>query len=138
MKQSAQNVQGAIWLIGIGILLLTHLWWPGILILVGISMIAGSMMRDTSPVSPAAPPVPAPLSETPVEVVDSSFSPEPIPGEPIPPPVQHYDTSNLPATCMMCGGPVKAGEVKWADPDTPLCSFCGAKLIVYQPNIKAA
>jgi hypothetical protein len=35
----ASAVTGGIWLIGIGVLFATRLWWPGILVLVGLTAV---------------------------------------------------------------------------------------------------
>ena len=38
--QRANEISGAIWLIGLGILFVTGYWWPGILIVIGAGSIA--------------------------------------------------------------------------------------------------
>lgn len=37
------GLQGGVWLIGIGVLALLDAWWPGILILIGLSMLVGAL-----------------------------------------------------------------------------------------------
>ncbi|MBN1679546.1 MAG: hypothetical protein JW966_04590 [Anaerolineae bacterium] len=39
------GLQGALWMIGLAILFATGAWWPGILILTGLSIIAGALVR---------------------------------------------------------------------------------------------
>lgn len=39
------HLQSAIWLIGIGILFLTGDWWPGILIVIAISILAELVLQ---------------------------------------------------------------------------------------------
>ena len=39
------GIQGAVWLIGLAILFATDKLWPGILILIGLSMIGGALVR---------------------------------------------------------------------------------------------
>jgi hypothetical protein len=39
------GLQGAVWLIGLAILFATDRLWPGILILIGLSMIGGALVR---------------------------------------------------------------------------------------------
>jgi hypothetical protein len=39
------GIQGAVWLIGLAILFATDQFWPGILILVGLSIVAGALVR---------------------------------------------------------------------------------------------
>lgn len=44
--ERAHAVSGGVWLIGLGLLFASHLWWPGILILIGItSIVEGSAHR---------------------------------------------------------------------------------------------
>ncbi|HAL15779.1 MAG TPA: hypothetical protein DCP32_03195 [Anaerolineaceae bacterium] len=46
------NVIAAVWLIGLGILFLIGYIWPGILILIGITMIVNTTMRDEPTIMP--------------------------------------------------------------------------------------
>lgn len=39
------GIMGFIWMLGLGVIAAFNFWWPGILILVGISAIAGTMFR---------------------------------------------------------------------------------------------
>lgn len=39
------GLQGALWLVGIGVIALLDIWWPGILILIGISMLVGTIEK---------------------------------------------------------------------------------------------
>ena len=39
------GIQSAVWLIGIAVLFAFDIFWPGILILVGLSMVAGALVR---------------------------------------------------------------------------------------------
>ena len=39
------GIQSAVWLIGIAILFILDIFWPGILILIGLSMLAGGLVR---------------------------------------------------------------------------------------------
>lgn len=39
------GIQGSVWLIGLAILFATDKLWPGILILIGLSMIGGALVR---------------------------------------------------------------------------------------------
>ncbi len=138
---SSQNLQGAIWLIGLGILWLTGQWWPGILILIGLSMVAKSFVRSAEPEAPAVPeptfdPAPAPAAETPSQP-ESRFEAEPIPPEAAPAPAPassvQGDLRRLPNRCPMCGAPVQPADVVWRSVNDPACSFCSANLITGQP-----
>lgn len=128
-----RNVIAGIWLIGLGILFLFNFIWPGVLILIGLSMIATAVMPVEKREMPAVPPPPAPGQPTP------AVQPE-APGEPLPPVLTEkadllYKQSLLPETCPACGGPVKqnAHQVVWNDDETAVCPFCAAKLKVTPP-----
>jgi hypothetical protein len=43
--QQANAITGGLWLIGIGVLFATRFWWPGILLLIGITMIAQGLVE---------------------------------------------------------------------------------------------
>jgi hypothetical protein len=43
--QQANAITGGLWLIGLGILFAIRFWWPGILILVGITMIIQGLVQ---------------------------------------------------------------------------------------------
>ena len=130
MKPHAKNIQAAVWLIGIGILALTHNWWPGILILVGISMVAGAMTRGTvgpkesweQPSIPQQPPMPD--SPPPATAVV-----EPAPS-PTAPAVKNavYALGWVPNRCSFCGGPLNINTLKVLDSQTVVCPFCGSRI----------
>jgi hypothetical protein len=122
----AQAVQSAVWLIGLGVLFLTGWWWPGILILVGLSMIAGALVRGSAPPAeaerlpeaPAAPPPatpPTPFTASapePVVLQARAVAPEPV---------------RLPDLCPYCSAPPRTLPMR--DPANPYaCPYCGANL----------
>jgi hypothetical protein len=43
-RESLKNLRSAIWLIGLGVLFLFNLFWPGILILIGLSIIIEAVL----------------------------------------------------------------------------------------------
>ena len=47
-----KNVIAAVWLIGLGLLFMVDYIWPGILILIGITMIVNTTMRDEPTIMP--------------------------------------------------------------------------------------
>jgi hypothetical protein len=118
-----RSIHGAIWLIGLAILAWKGWWWPGILVLIAISSIAESLIRqyapdatekaEQSPVPPfpPMPPVPPVISPAVQTVSPSEHHPE-----------------LLPTNCPKCGGPTRGHEVRWTGPQLADCSYCGANL----------
>lgn len=116
-----RNVHGAIWLIGLATLALKGWWWPGILVLVALSMLLEAALmqfvphafkeeeedKDKTPMAPAAPPT----AQTPAD-----------------PAAAEHRTDLLPSTCPKCGAPVRGNEVRWTGSRSAECSFCGANL----------
>jgi hypothetical protein len=129
MRPHTRNIQAAVWLIGIGILALTHHWWPGILILVGISMVLGALTRGTpqrdepmQPDEPLQPPVPQPYTPPPTPAQPSSGVVPPAAQAPV------YDLGWVPNRCSSCGGPLNVNGLKVLDSHTVVCPFCGTKI----------
>jgi hypothetical protein len=96
------SVHTAVWLIGLAILAWKGWWWPGILVLVAISLIIEAMLAQFGPKATEAT-VPTP-------------------------PERRLEL--LPSSCPKCGAPVRGGEVKWTGPRSAECSYCGANLPV--------
>lgn len=130
-----RNLIAGIWLIGLGLLFLVDFFWPGVLILIGLTMIVTALMppekREMPPVVPPVAPIRAAASEPP---------PAPVKEEPLPPVLaaraeQLYNQSLLPETCPACGGPIKqnAARVVWEDGATAVCPFCASKVKVSSP-----
>jgi hypothetical protein len=112
-----RNLHGAVWLIGLAILAWRGWWWPGILVLIGISMLLEAALMQFAPrafVDEGAPPV-VPITA------------EPPPPEPAAPPPEHR-LELLPAACPNCGGPIRGKDVKWTGPQSADCPYCGANL----------
>ena len=100
-----QRIQGALWLMGIAILALTNWWWPGILVLVGLSGLAQAGLQLYF----------SRKSET-QQVQEEA---------------QQLDVQRaawLPAVCPTCGGPLSMTTVKWTGPATADCPYCSAQL----------
>jgi len=93
-----QQVQSAVWLIGLAILAWQGWWWPGILVLVALSgLVQGALSLYVKQQHEA---------KTLVE----------------------QRTQNLPAFCPNCGGPIDANNVRWTGPQTANCPFCGSTI----------
>jgi hypothetical protein len=116
-----RDIQRAIWLIGLGILFLTRWWWPGILILIGVSMIVGALVRerialderDTVPPGEPLPPIAGPPAEpfTPAPPVFVSTPAAPV-------------NKPLPGVCPNCG----AGKFERLGPERAKCWHCGSEI----------
>lgn len=127
-----KNVLAAIWLIGLGILFLFGNIWPGILILIGLSMIVSAYLKDEpvkTPVDPAAPVEPV------VMVEEESVEPagdESLPAVLAPEGERLYLASRLPEKCPACDAPMKANGEKlvWHEDKSFACMFCGYRVSV--------
>ena len=131
-RQSLKNVQSAVWLIGLGILFLLDSFWPGILILVGISIILNSMMpeEEVDVIPPLDGEVKTPVEEV-VEVEEpvDEGTPDPIPPLMDEEPMQVF-AADLPKECPACGGPVAENveAVRSVGEGAVLCPFCDARI----------
>jgi DNA-directed RNA polymerase subunit RPC12/RpoP len=121
---------GWFWMIGLWYLFSSgHGIWPGILILVGISMLLGSFFREEER-PPKVPDIPFPLPVDPFKP-HRRPTPETVPvakATPTPPAEPVHNADLLPATCAHCGGPVRSYEVKWTGKQSAACTYCGSNL----------
>ena len=113
-----RNLHGAVWLIGLAILAWRGWWWPGILVLVAISMVIEAILLQVAPQAfektdqpPSTPKTSEPTASSAVTSRD--------PGHPI---------DLLPSVCPRCGGPIRGHEVKWTGQQSANCPYCGANL----------
>jgi hypothetical protein len=119
-------LHGALWLVGLAVLAWTDSWWPGILILIALSVVLEAILarrgartlpetiRPTGGTAPGPEKPTAPLAATP---------------EPVRTPPADW----LPASCTRCGGPIRETEVKWISPRSAECPFCGTILVAKGP-----
>jgi hypothetical protein len=115
-----RTIHGAIWIIGLGILFWKGWFWPGILILVGISAILEVVFARLAP-----PQATAPLSPQ-TAAPQAGLPPAAHPLAPAPAAVHRADL--LPATCPKCGAPARPNEVRWTGEQSADCSYCGTNL----------
>lgn len=118
------SIYVGLWLIGLGVLFLTDLFWPGILILVGLSMLVSVLFpaereniqaaeakdRRSQPRSDAAEPIPPALGED----------------APLPASAPAHSLDLLPDECPLCGGPVleQPDRLVWSGVDHAQCPYC--------------
>ena len=134
---------GAVWMIGMGFLLLTHQVWPGILILIGISIVMSSLWKNNAEPDafnqPSLFPPPDPFTRMNHEPV----APDPAQYRGVSSPINQPPINPTPATqnsntgsrsalrvCPHCGAPVHSDEIKSNDisPRRSACSYCGSTL----------
>ena len=113
-----RKLHGAIWILGLVILAWKDWWWPGILVLVAISMVLEAFLMQYAPqafekVEPPSPP--SPVAAPPVPISPAQTAP-------------NHPFDLLPSVCARCGGPIRGHEVKWTGLQSADCPYCGAKL----------
>ncbi len=122
-----RNIHGAVWLIGLAILAWKGWWFPGILVLVAISMVLEAVLMAVVPGAYQNEESEADEDEDREKVVSRS-APAPAAAPAAAPAVDGHPYDRLPITCPKCGGPVRGNEVKWTGPNSADCPFCGANL----------
>lgn len=114
--QLATAINTAIWLLGLAILFYTGSFWPGILILVGVSGLVTAGLRVIFPDLPIDDP------SSPHD--DDRHGEQRSPSEP-PSPARPA----LPATCRHCSAVVNPAGVDWSDAHHPRCEYCHQPLL---------
>ncbi len=94
-----RNLHAAVWLIGLAILAWTGRWWPGILVLVAISMVVEGLLMQFAPQA----------FEKDEQVLTQS--PLTTPPSPSTPSVPKHRLELLPSVCPNCGGPIRGHDV---------------------------
>ena len=121
-----RNLHGAVWMIGLAILAWKGWWFPGILVLVAISMVIEAVLMALVPGA-----YQAESSDDDVDGQEEAVSrtaPAPAAAPAASPAVDEHPYELLPVTCPKCGGPVRGNEVKWTGLRSADCTFCGANL----------
>jgi hypothetical protein len=116
-------VHAAIWLLGLALLFWMDWIWPGILVLVAISILAqAGMQRYVArqlPKGQSSQPAPSGLGNTPATQGDLPA------GQPE---LETQRASWLPAVCPQCGAPLGVQAVRWSGPESGNCPYCNALL----------
>ncbi len=112
-----RSFRGAFWLIGLAILFFWGHWWPGILILVGLSIILEGILRTVAQPWNRNPPPPPPPMMNPTPMYPSAPATDPV-----------HRTELLPGNCPNCGAPIRSNEVKWTGNQSASCGYCGTNL----------
>ncbi len=106
-----QQVQSAIWLLGIAILAIRGWWWPGILVLVaisGLTQAAISLYLDNNE------------ARTEAEVKQKEM--------------EESRATALPAHCPACGAPIDTKSVMWRSNTTASCPYCNSSIKATRPQ----
>ncbi len=112
---------GFIWLFLLMFLFMGGRGWPGLLILLIVAGIVGSLFRSGLNQWPQnQPPMEMPMRPP---VAPAPPAPTVIPA---PEPIHRADL--LPTNCPNCGGPIRAHEVKWIGQQAAACPYCGSNL----------
>ena len=118
-----RSIHGAVWLIGLAILFWKGWFWPGVLVLIGISAIVEAVIRLAVPSATE----PAAESKEGTEPAATPQAPSPTAPEATTPEPEHR-ADLLPPVCPKCNAPIRGNEVKWTGPRSANCAFCGANL----------
>jgi hypothetical protein len=114
-----RNIHGAVWLIGLAVIAWQGWWWPGILVLVALSMILEAIIIKIAPDSV----VTVTKGEDDFAGIQGTQTPS---TQTAPAPIHRADL--LPTNCPKCGGPTRGHDVKWTGEQSADCPFCGANL----------
>ncbi len=128
-----KNLLAAIWLIGLGILFWVGYIWPGILILIGLSMIVSVYSKEEqSSATPLAAPVPPKPAEHPEVQSAAPVVEESLPAVLAPEGERLFLASRLPEKCPACNAPMKANaeKLEWHADKSFTCMFCGFRVTV--------
>ena len=137
------SIKSAVWMIGMGYLFWTGNWFPGILYLVGISILLEVVLKlvFASTIKDGefnAEEFDAPRREEELDLDENVLTPDPIPSpnntrmqrlDPVasPQPLsREYRTDLLPPNCPNCGAPISVKDVEMVGIKTAKCSFCGS------------
>ncbi len=121
-----RNLHGAVWMIGLAILAWKGWWFPGILVLVAISMVIEAVLMALVPGAYRA--KTSADEDGGQEEAVSRTTPAPMAAPAPAYAVDEHPYELLPITCPKCGGPVRGNEVKWTGLRSADCTFCGANL----------
>ncbi len=121
-----RNLHGAVWMIGLAILAWKGWWFPGILVLVAISMVIEAVLMALVPGAYRA--KTSADEDGGQEESVSRTAPAPAAAPAAASKVDEHPYELLPITCPKCGGPVRGNEVKWTGLRSADCTFCGANL----------
>ena len=120
-----RNLHASVWLIGLAILAWRDWWWPGILVLVAISIVIEGLLKQVAP--QAFEKDEQVMLPQPQSIVPPSPPSAPT-ASPSTPSAPKHRLELLPSVCPNCGGPIRGHEVKWTGEQSADCPYCGMNL----------
>jgi cytoskeletal protein RodZ len=114
-----------IWLLGLAVMAYFNWWWPGILVMIAISLVFQTVLRKMIPDAFGAPDEKDSWQPQSAPPVEDSAKTETTAAQSTQP---QYPVELLPTNCPKCGGPTRGHEVRWTGPRSADCPFCGANL----------
>lgn len=121
-RQNGGALIGAVWMFGLAYLAFSRNWWPGILILIGITILAETLLTAAAPATPGRVEPTPPQSQPVTGPVPTPFAKSPV--EPV-----RQTRADLPDRCPNCGGPTGPAAAHGLDNDPTLCHYCGSRLV---------
>lgn len=112
------SIQAVIWLLGLAIIAWQGWWWPGILVLVAISVVFEAVIKKIAPDAV----VTVKKDDTGVYQQVDPITAVQTPSRPI------HRSDLLPTNCPKCGAPSREHEVHWTGDQSADCPFCGSNL----------
>ncbi len=120
-----RSLHALIWIVGLFILITRGRIFPGIFILILISLLFEAVVRNLPRAyEDDAAPTPEPLQRD--EPIPDPAPNATIQAAPLPAAVHREDL--LPTECPNCGGPIRSQEVMWTGERSASCPYCGTNL----------
>ncbi len=122
-----ESIHAVIWLLGLAVIAWQGWWWPGILVLVAISILFEAFAKKVAPGSVRT------ITEDDRGIFSETVVPPPAPVAEMKKDEPDYHRADLlPTNCPKCGGPTRGFEVIWTGPQSADCPFCGTNLPMKQ------
>jgi DNA-directed RNA polymerase subunit RPC12/RpoP len=118
----------ALWLVGLAVLAITDNWWPGILILVAISILLESAVKRGDQSNGDVEEPKTVIDEKPEVTRASPPRVETVTPPRVVPSAEARKVEWLPLNCPKCGAPTRAADVRWTSEASAACPYCGSNL----------
>jgi len=115
------SMQAVIWLLGLAVIAWQDWWWPGILILVALSVVYEAIIKQVAPDAFVKDTRPddfsSPIQQPAGRVVTRTE-----------PDATYHRVDLLPTNCPRCGAPTRGHDTHWTGSQSANCSYCGSNL----------